>query len=224
MTTTHVQTPRRTATTEKPRIKKILGLLAREHPEPRCALRFSSPLELLLATVLSAQCTDERVNQVTEVLFRRYRSAADYASAPLAQLQADIRSTGFYRNKARAIHAFCQALVRDHGGEVPRTMEELVALPGVGRKTANLVLAEAFGVPGLVVDTHVRRLSQRLGLTQKNDPDRIEQDLARLVPKDQWNTFSLRLIQHGRMTCKARRPLCHQCSLLSCCPTGLAHV
>jgi endonuclease-3 len=220
---THLQTTRR-ATTEKPRVKKILSLLARDYPDARCALRFSNPLELLVATVLSAQCTDARVNQVTEVLFRKYRSAEDYAHAPLAQLETDIRSTGFYHNKARAIRSFCAALVRDHNSEVPRTMEALVALPGIGRKTANVVLAEAFGTPGITVDTHVKRLSQRLSLTSKTDPDKIEQDLMKLVPKEQWNGFSLRLIQHGRTVCKARSPRCHQCALLSWCPTGVGNV
>ena len=220
---THLETTRR-ASTEKPRVKKILSLLARDYPDARCALRFSNPLELLVATVLSAQCTDARVNQVTEVLFRKYRSADDYAHAPLAQLEADIRSTGFYHNKARAIRSFCASLVKDHRGEVPRTMEALVELPGIGRKTANLVLAEAFGTPGITVDTHVKRLSQRLSLTSRTDPDKIEQDLMKLVPRDQWNSFSLRLIQHGRSVCKARSPRCHQCALLSWCPTGVGNV
>jgi len=220
--TTHMQTTR--GGTGRPRVKKILSLLAREYPEARCALRFSNPLELLVATVLSAQCTDARVNQVTEVLFHKYRTAPDYADATLPQLETDIRSTGFYRNKAKAIRSFCAALVRDHDGRVPRTMEELIALPGIGRKTANLVLAEAFGIPGITVDTHVKRLSQRLGLTPNNDPDKIEQDLVKLVPRDQWNTFSLRLIQHGRTVCKARSPRCHHCAMLSSCPTGLSRV
>ncbi len=209
---------------ERPRVKRILAILAREYPEPRTALRFSNPLELLVATVLSAQCTDARVNQVTAHIFGEYRTAEDYASAAPGRLEADIRSTGFYRNKAKAIRRVCEALVRDHAGEVPRSMEELVALPGVGRKTANLVLAEAFGQPGMVVDTHVARISQRLGLTQKRDPDKIEQDLMALLPPDQWNAFSLRLILHGRAVCKARSPRCHPCPLLACCPTGLARV
>lgn len=206
---------------DRPRIRQILSLLAREYPDAACALRFSSPLELLVATVLSAQCTDARVNLVTAALFARYRTAADYAAATQAEMEAAVRSTGFFRNKARAIRTLCAALVERHGGEVPRTMEALVDLPGVGRKTANLVLAEAFGVPGLVVDTHVGRLSRRLGLTRSNDPERVEEDLARVIPKDQWNHFSLRLIHHGRQVCKARRPLCHGCALRLCCPVGL---
>ena len=209
---------------EKPRIKKILSLLARQYPEPRCALTYSNPLELLVATVLSAQCTDIRVNLVTRNLFVRYRTAADYASSPAGRLEEDIRSTGFYRNKARSIRSLCAALIADHGGEVPRTLEELVKLPGVGRKTANLVLAEAFGIPGIVVDTHVARLSQRLQLTTRTDAARIEQDLMKIIPHDQWNSFCLRLIQHGRTICKARRPDCDGCPLVSCCPTGLARV
>jgi len=213
-----------TAVTEKPRVKRIVSALARAYPEARCALVFASPLELLVATILSAQCTDARVNQVTSGLFRKYRSARDYAQAAPAELENDIRSTGFYRNKARAIRACCAALLERHDGAVPRTMEELTALPGVGRKTANLVLAEAFGVPGITVDTHVTRVTRRLGLTQRTDPDRIEQDLMALLPRDQWNGFSLRVIQHGRAVCKARTPRCHQCVLLQSCPTGLAHV
>ena len=218
-----VRTPKRTAL-ERPRVKKILSLLSREYPHSRCALQYSTPLDLLVATVLSAQCTDARVNQVTSQLFRRYRTAHDYAGTPQAQLEADIRSTGFYRNKARSIRSFCSALVRDHDGEVPRTLEELVKLPGVGRKTANLVLAEAFGIPGLVVDTHVSRLSQRLGLTQKRDPDKIEQDLMKIIPRESWDAVSLRLIEHGRKLCKARSPLCHRCFLVKVCPTGLARI
>ena len=222
---TSTRTTRRPAVpTEKPRVKKILSLLAREHPEPRCALTFSNSLELLVATVLSAQCTDGRVNQVTRDLFTRYRTAADYASAPAGQLEEDIRSTGFYRNKARSIRGLCAALSSNHGGEVPATLEELVKLPGVGRKTANLVLAVAFGIPGIVVDTHVTRLSQRLQLTTKTDPAKIEQDLMKIIPREQWNSFCLRLILHGRATCKARRPDCHACLLVSCCPTGLSRV
>ena len=222
---TSTRTPRRTAVaTEKPRIKKILSLLAREYPDPRCALTFSNPLELLVATILSAQCTDIRVNQVTKDLFTKYRTASDYASSPAGRLEEDIRSTGFYRNEARAIRNLCGMLVSEHGSEVPRTLDELLGLPGVGRKTGNLVLAEAFGIPGIVVDTHVTRLSQRLQLTTKTDPAKIEQDLMKVIPRDQWNTFCLRLILHGRALCKARRPDCDACPLMSCCPTGLARV
>ncbi len=214
----------RAAPRPNPRIASILASLARVYPAPKCALDHRNPLELLVATVLSAQCTDERVNQVTAHLFAKYRSAEDYAAAPQSRLEADIRSTGFYRNKAKAIRGFCQALVERHGGQVPQGMDELIGLPGVGRKTANLIRAEAFGLPGMVVDTHVRRLSQRLGMTDKNDPDKIEMDLVKLVPEKQWNALSLRLIAHGRRICKARSPLCHQCTLLKNCPTGVSRV
>ncbi len=213
---------RRPAPEDRPRVRKILTLLAKDYPQARCALHHSNPLELLVATVLSAQCTDVRVNQVTPALFRAYRMATDYASAPQSQIETDIRSTGFFRSKARSIRGICDALVRRHDGEVPRTMEELVALPGVGRKTANLVLAEAFGIPGMVVDTHVGRISQRLGLTQNRQADRIEQDLCKVIPRDEWNSFGLRLIEHGRRVCKARRPLCDGCSLLPVCPHGIS--
>jgi len=212
------------ASSEKPRIRKILALLTREYPEPRCALEFGNPLELIVATVLSAQCTDARVNQVTRHLFAKYRTAGDYAQARLPDLEIDIRSTGFYRNKARSLQRLCRALVEDHEGRVPSTMDQLVALPGVGRKTANLVLAEGFGLPGMVVDTHVSRLSQRLGLTRHANADKIEMDLVKLMPPDQWNRFSLRLILHGRAVCKARTPKCEPCTLLKHCPTGLDRV
>ena len=207
-----------------PRVRQILAILAREYKSPKCALVHSSPLELIVATILSAQCTDARVNQVTPALFAKYRSAADYAEAPAGRLEEDIRSTGFFRNKARALRNLGAALVRDHHGQVPRTMEELTALPGVGRKTANLVLAEAFGVPGIVVDTHVRRITQRLGLTRRSDPDHIERDLMQVIPRVSWNRFSLRLIQHGRAVCKARNPRCEDCALLRVCPEGLSRV
>ena len=207
-----------------PRVRQILSILAREYRSPKCALTHSTPLELIVATVLSAQCTDARVNQVTPALFRKYRAAADYADAPPEGLEEDIRPTGFYRNKARALRKLGTALVRDHKGEVPRTMEQLVALPGVGRKTANLVLAEAFGIPGLVVDTHVKRMAQRLGLTRRSHADHIERDLMQVIPRVAWNRFSLRLIQHGRAVCKARRPRCEECILLRVCPEGLSRV
>lgn len=215
---------RKQSAAERPRLKRILSQLARLYPEPGCALLYSNPLELLVATVLSAQCTDARVNQVTRDLFHKYRTAADYAGAPPGRLEEDIRSTGFFRNKARSIRRLCDALSREHGGEVPGTMEELVRLPGVGRKTANVVLGEVFGVPGVVVDTHVSRLSRRLGLTTSTDPERIEQDLMKIVPRDQWSSFSMRLILHGRAVCKARVPDCHGCHLLQSCPTGVARV
>ena len=226
MTVTRLTSPPRVrrAPTEKPRIRKILSALVSEYPAPRCGLDFKNPLELLVATILSAQCTDARVNEVTRSLFRKYRSAADYAGASAGELEGDIHSTGFFRNKARSIRACAASLVENHGGRVPATMEELVALPGVGRKTANLVLAEAFGIPGLVVDTHVTRLSQRLGLTQQTGADKIEQDLMKILPPEEWNLLSLRLIHHGRAVCKARNPRCESCPLLRLCPEGLSRI
>ncbi|HKY31292.1 MAG TPA: endonuclease III [Candidatus Polarisedimenticolia bacterium] len=219
-------TPIRTTTpaSARPRVKEILSLLARAYPEPRTALRFSNPLELLVATVLSAQCTDARVNAVTAELFRKYRTAHDYAAARREDLEKDIHSTGFFRSKAKAIQGFCAVIEKEHAGQVPRSMEDLVKLPGVGRKTANLVLAEAFGIPGMVVDTHVGRVSQRLGLTARRDAEKIEQDLVQLVPGERWNHFSLQLIEHGRKVCKARNPRCTDCFLLRLCPTGLSRV
>jgi len=178
-----------------------------------------SPLELLVATILSAQCTDVRVNMVTPKLYARYPTAAALAAAPLRDIERIIQSTGFFRNKARNIQACCRKLVAEHGGEVPRTMEELVELPGVGRKTANVVLGTAFGIAtGVVVDTHVMRLSRRLGLTTHKDPIKIERDLMEQLPKRQWIDFSHRLIHHGRRICAARKPLCEECPLETICP------
>jgi endonuclease-3 len=196
----------------------LLAELARLYPDPKCALVFANPLELLVATILSAQCTDARVNLVTPALFRRYRSAKDYATAPLADIEALVRSTGFYRNKAKNIQACCRILVEAHGGEVPGTLEELAALPGVGRKTANVVLGDAFGVPGITVDTHVGRLSRRLGLTTHTDPVKAEFALMKLVPQPEWTRFSHRLILHGRQVCHARSPKCESCALVPLCP------
>jgi endonuclease-3 len=204
---------------EQARVREIVERLREKYPVARTALKFRTPLELLVATILSAQCTDERVNQVTAELFRRYRTAEEYASAPLRELERLIRPTGYYRNKARAIKAACQKLVADFGGEVPATMEALLTLPGVARKTANVVLQNAFGIAsGIVVDTHVLRVAQRLGLTREKDRDKVERDLMALVPREEWIAFSHRLIAHGRETCRARRPLCGQCSLESLCP------
>ncbi|TCJ15249.1 endonuclease III [Rubrobacter taiwanensis] len=204
------------------RTQEIISRLKREYPEAKTELNWSSPLELLVATILSAQCTDVRVNRVTETLFRKYRSAEDYAQASPGELEEDIRPTGFYRNKAKAIRGMAQAILTEHGGEVPRSMEELVALPGVGRKTANVVLGNAFGVDeGIVVDTHVRRVAQRLGLTGHSDPEKIERDLMQSVPREEWTVFSHLLIFHGRRVCKARRPLCEDCVLNDICPSSL---
>jgi endonuclease-3 len=204
---------------DKRRATKIVQKLRREYPDATCALNFRTPLELLVATVLSAQCTDERVNIVTKTLFTKYRSAAHYARADLNELERDIQSTGFFRNKAKNIKACCQAIVDAHDGEVPRDLATLVELPGIGRKTANVILGTAFGIPsGVVVDTHVTRLSQRLGLTSEKDPVKIELDLIVLIPRKQWIDFSHRLIHHGRRVCVARKPRCSQCVLNDLCP------
>jgi endonuclease-3 len=195
--------------------------LKAEYPDARTELDWSNPLELLVATILSAQTTDVQVNRVTESLFSKYRTAEDYADSTPDELEEDIRPTGFYRNKARSLRGMASALVEEHGGEVPRTMSELVALPGVGRKTANVVLGNAFGTnEGIVVDTHVRRVSGRLGLTESSDPVKIEQELMRLVPEGDWTTFSHLLILHGRRTCKARKPDCPNCLLNDICPSA----
>jgi len=202
------------------RVKEIIKILSKEIPDSRIALRFSSPLELLIATVLSAQCTDVKVNQVTKDLFEKYRFPKDYAEADLAELEEDIRPTGFYRNKAKSIQRCCQELVARFEGRVPNTLEELVTLPGVGRKTANVLLGSAFGIPGIVVDTHVHRVSQRIGLTKNDDPAKIEFDLMEIVPKEEWTHFSNLLIWHGRRTCTAKNPLCEQCSIRKGCDYG----
>jgi endonuclease-3 len=205
----------------KARTEKILQRLQEEYPDAHCALVHRSPLELTVATVLSAQCTDKRVNEVTPALFARYPSAAAYAEAPLSELEEMVRSTGFFRNKARSIKGLGQALVTDHGGEVPATMSELVKLPGVGRKTANVVLGNAFGIDeGVVVDTHVGRLSRHLSLTAEKDPVRVEQDLMALVPHSAWTLWAHLLIEHGRQICKARRPECGECVLADICPSA----
>jgi len=195
--------------------------LKAEFPDARTELDWSNPLELLVATILSAQTTDVQVNQVTESLFTKYRTAEDYADSIPDELEDDIRPTGFYRNKARSLRAMARALVEEYGGEVPRTMSDLVALPGVGRKTANVVLGNAFGTnEGIVVDTHVRRVSGRLGLTESQDPVKIEQELMRLIPEEDWTIFSHLLILHGRRTCKARKPDCPNCVLNDICPSA----
>jgi endonuclease-3 len=202
------------------RVKEIIKILSKEIPDSTIALRFSNSLELLVATILSAQCTDVKVNQVTADLFKKYLSARDYAGSNLAKLEEEIRPTGFYRNKAKSVQKCCQELVKRFGGEVPNTLEELVTLPGVGRKTANVILGNAFGIPGIVVDTHVRRLSQRIGLTKNDDPVKIEFDLMEIVPKEEWTLFSNLLVWHGRKTCVARKPLCGICPIRKLCDYG----
>ena len=205
--------------TEAARVARVLALLDRHYPRARCTLDFGTPLELLVATVLSAQCTDERVNKVTPALFAKYRDAAAYAAADRDVLQQEIRSTGFFRNKTASIIGAARQIVARHGGEVPRTLEELTALPGVGRKTANVVLGNAFGVPGIVVDTHVGRVARRLGLSAASDPVKVEFDLMERIPRKRWVRFSHQLIAHGRAICRAPRPLCGTCFLdASLCP------
>ncbi len=211
--------PRETAAAKYTRLKKIIAVLDRTYPGAHCELDHANPLELLIATMLSAQCTDKRVNLVTRDLFKKYHSAADYANAPLAELEQAIKTTGFFRNKAKNIRACCRKLAECHNGQVPRTMEELTKLDGVGRKTANVVLGNAFGInAGVVVDTHVARLSHRLGLTKQKTPEKIEQELVALVPQKQWTLFSHWLIWHGRRRCDARKPDCANCEIRKLCP------
>ena len=201
------------------RLEKIIAALDRTYPEAHCELHHVDPLQLLVATILSAQCTDKRVNIVTKELFKKFRSAADYAGAPLTELENAIKTTGFFRNKAKNIQGACRKLVEHHNGRVPRTMEELIQLDGVGRKTANVVLGNAFGINvGVVVDTHVARLSQRLGLTRQKTPEKIERELMALVPQPQWTLFSHWLIWHGRRRCFARKPDCVHCEIGKLCP------
>jgi endonuclease-3 len=203
------------------RVTKILPVLKAVYPDAKCSLDHRTPLQLLVATILSAQCTDVRVNLVTKSLFKKYKTPADYARAAEGELEKDIQSTGFYRNKAKSIRAMAQSLLDQHGGKVPETMEELTALAGVGRKTANVVLGNAFSQNiGVVVDTHVARLSQRLELTSHTAPEKIEQDLMQEVPREDWTLWSHLLIHHGRAICTARSPACEKCPIFEFCPTG----
>ncbi len=211
--------PRERTAEKIARTQKIISALQRVYPDAHCELNFSSPLQLLVATILSAQCTDKRVNFVTTELFKKCKTAKDFADAPLTQIEEAVKTTGFFRNKAKNITACCAALVEKFGGEVPRTMDELHALAGVGRKTANVVLGNAFGINvGVVVDTHVTRLSNRLGLTKQKDAVKIEQELMRLVPQKNWTLFSHWLIWHGRRRCAARTPDCANCEIKNLCP------
>ncbi|MEY4386328.1 MAG: endonuclease [Verrucomicrobiota bacterium] len=213
--------PRESLPAKTARTQQIIAGLKRAYPEAHCELNYSTPLELLIATILSAQCTDKQVNIVTAELFQKYRRAEDFANATQEQLEADVRRIGFFRNKAKNIRACCQKLLERHGGEVPRTMDELHALAGVGRKTANVVLGNAFGINvGVVVDTHVARLSQRLGLTRATAPEKIELELIQLVPQAEWTLFSHWLIWHGRRRCSARKPDCAHCELAQLCPSA----
>ncbi len=211
--------PRESSSEKKERTQKIIAVLQRAYPDAHCELNFSNPLQLLIATILSAQCTDKRVNIVTADLFKKYRTAEDFAQAPQEEIEEAVKTTGFFRNKAKNIKACCIALVEKFRGEVPRTMEELHSLAGVGRKTANVVLGNAFDINvGVVVDTHVTRLSNRLGLTKLSDAVKLEQELMQLVPQKDWTLFSHWLIWHGRRRCFARKPDCEHCELLKLCP------
>lgn len=202
------------------RVKEIFPILRKTYPNAKVALNFTNPLELLIATILSAQCTDVRVNIVTKDLFRKYTSVADWVNADVKEIEEDIRTTGFFRNKAQNIKGACTRLAAEHHGQVPQTMDELTALPGVGRKTANVVLGNAFGIPGIVCDTHVIRLSRRLALSDNSDPVKLEFDLADIIPKKDWTLFSHLLVFHGRNVCKARKPNCPACPIAACCPAA----
>lgn len=211
--------PCETAKAKAARTKNVIAGLQKTYPNAHCELNYTNPLELLVAVILSAQCTDKRVNIVTADLFKKYRSVADFANADLAELEEAVKTTGFFRNKAKNIKACCAAILNKHRGEVPRAMEELTQLGGVGRKTANVVIGNAFGINvGVVVDTHVARLSHRLGLTKQSDPEKIEQELMLLVPREQWTDFSHWLIWHGRRRCDARKPDCAGCEIVNYCP------
>lgn len=202
------------------RVKAIWPILKKTYPGAKIALEFRDPLELLISTILSAQCTDVRVNMVTKDLFKQYKSATDWAKADLKEIEEGIRSTGFFRNKAINIKGACTKIVEQYNGKIPNTMEELLTLPGVGRKTANCVLGDAFGIPGITCDTHVIRLSRRLGLSENSDPVKLEFDLAEIVPKKNWTAFSHLIITHGRNVCNARKPNCQECPIAKHCPSA----
>jgi len=204
----------------KARVGKIYGLLDPLYTSEKTALKYRTPFQLLVSTILSAQCTDKQVNMVTKDLFKKYKSPQDYVLAPIAELEEDIRPTGFYKNKAKSLKGCSQGLLDLYGGEVPASMEELIRLPGVGRKTANCVLGAAFDIPGVVVDTHVKRLSLRLGLTTNQNPDKIEMDIQKLLPQERWRRFSDLLIYHGRAVCKARKPDHGNCEIVAYCPSS----
>ncbi len=215
------QYPKESKSAKKERVQKIIAALKKEYPDAKCSLNHSNPFELSVATILSAQCTDKRVNIVTEDLFEKYQTPEDFASAEIEELEEDIRSTGFFRNKAKNIKGFATEVVETYDGEVPETMKELTKLPGVGRKTANVILGVAYGVPGVVVDTHVKRISRLLGLTKETNPTKIESDLQELIPKEYWVDWAHLIIDHGRAVCKARNPQCNECVLFEYCPSGV---
>ena len=203
---------------KKKRIPIILAELDAIYTEADCTLEFTDTLQLLISTQLAAQCTDARVNIVAQTLYQKYRTVDDFANADIAELEQEIKSTGFFRNKARNIILCCQKIIRDYNGSVPNTMEELLTLPGVGRKTANLVLGDAFHIPGIVVDTHTGRLSRRLGLTSETLPEKVEIDLMKILPRKSWTLFGHQLVLHGRAVCSARKPACDRCTLSEVCP------
>lgn len=207
-----------TIAANRERAQAIFERLKKAYPDARCSLDYKTPLELLVATVLAAQCTDERVNIVTKTLFKKCRRAQDYVAAPRAELEESIKSCGFFRQKAKSIVNACTRIISEYGGKVPATMDELLTLDGVGRKTANVLLGECFGTPGIIVDTHVRRLSNRLGFTKSDDPVKIEQDLMKIWPREHWTLFSHNLVFHGRKICAARAPKCSECSIADLCP------
>lgn len=222
------RSPRRSRPSRSRRAPDVIRRLKEAYPDAKVALRFSNPLEMLVATILSAQCTDERVNQVTAGLFQKYRKPEDYLAVPEAELAADIKPTGFFNQKTRAIRGASRKLVEEFGGQVPKTMAELITLPGVARKTANIVQGNSYPdrhrddpEAGIAVDTHVRRVSQRLGFTRQSDPDKIEQDLMRVIPKEEWFSFTYVLIEHGRRVCKAPTPRCEVCAVNDLCPSSL---
>jgi len=204
------------------RAPEIIRRLSKAHPDAHVALNFTNPLECLVATILSAQCTDERVNMVTASLFTKYRTAEDYLKVPVEELAADIKPTGFFNQKTKSLRGACARIVDAYGGKVPNTMEDLITLPGVARKTANIVLGNSYGVvEGIAIDTHVRRVGERLGFTSEKDPDKIEQDLMRLIPRKRWFDFTYVIIDHGRGTCVARKPRCDECPVSDLCPSSL---
>lgn len=205
---------------KKERAEKIYRILDPIYTEEKTALKYKTPFQLLIATILSAQCTDKQVNKVTKTLFKKYKNPGDFLKAPIPELEDDIRTTGFFRNKTKSIKGCCQGLIDNYKGKVPSTMEEMVKLPGVGRKTANCVLGAAFDVPGVVVDTHVKRLSIRMGLTENQNPDKIEEDIGKLLPPKKWRRFSDILIYHGRAVCKARKPDHEKCRVFDLCPSN----
>jgi len=214
------QYPKESVGDRKDRVKQIIRALRQAYPDARCSLNHSNAFELSVATILSAQCTDERVNKVTPGLFEKYPTPEAFAGAPLKDLEQEIRSTGFYRNKAKSLKGFAAGIVDEHEGEIPASMKELTALPGVGRKTANVILGVAHRIPGIVVDTHVKRISRLLGLTAETNPEKIEFDLQNLLPGEDWIDWAHLVIEHGRNVCKARSPRCSECGLLAYCPSG----